>query len=107
MGGRPGGTGLWKLRKELAVGGGGRCQRIQMLRAGCGEDAKQAFEFVIRRSSELYQNYRESLLLRCWGQRANSFHGSRIVSAGTENNEGDEITRTPFKDRKYLSTFID
>lgn len=25
----------------------------------------------------------------------------------SENNVGDEITRTPFKDRKYLSTFID
>lgn len=50
-----------------------------MLTGGCGEDAKQAFEFVIRRWAELYQNYRESLLLRCWGQRANSFHGLRIM----------------------------
>lgn len=70
-----------------------------------GEDAKQAFEFAIR-SSELYQNYRESILFRCWGQRANSFHGLRMVSADAENM-GDEITGTPFKDRKYLSTFID
>lgn len=53
------------------------------------------------------QNYRESILLRCQGQRANSFHGLRIVSAGAEKNMRDEIRRTPYKDRKFLSTFID
>lgn len=61
VGGNPGGTGLlggkggagswgrWKWGSVVAATKGFRC----LQRSGCGKDTKQAFGFVIRRSSEL------------------------------------------------------